>query len=329
VRALLRKSVLYCVVVAASAPAVALGQDLPAALALEGEGRLGDALDAFARALEQPGSSQEDLATIYLHLSMLRFGTGDRAGALQALNRLLALDRDVELPASAPPEIRDMLREAASVWGERRFGATVEAPDQASPGVDAVVRLTVVDDVAGIVGGAALVVGADEVIRESGRGPSFEIAVPAASLAGGGVVVTPRLLDEHDGIVWQGDPVRISVGAGAGVAEDEGSSAATPPASRPGRRALRIAGWTLLGAGLAAACAGGVLVGIDGTVIEERQVEGRLQERRYTTAVAGWALVGAAGAGLVAAVVLLVLGYRGRAAAAAALRIAGGEIVQW
>jgi tetratricopeptide (TPR) repeat protein len=308
----------------------ARAEDLPTALSLEAAGRLGDALDAFGQALERPGNSAEDLEAIYLHLSMLRFGVGDRTGALQALTRLLALDRDATLPPSAPPELGDLMEQARGLWGERAFRATVEAPGSSAAGEPATVTISVVDDVAGIVGGAALLAGSDAVAEQRGRGPVFELSVPPDALAGG-LPLVPTLLDEHGGTLWQGDPVRIEAGASDAGDAGEAVSGDAPHAARArgDRRALRIAGWTLLGASLLAGGGGGAMLGIDGTVIESREVDGRTQERRYTTATVGWVLVGVAGAGLVTAVVLVALGYRRGQEAELALRMARGEVARW
>lgn len=307
----------------------ARAEDLPTALSLEAAGRLGDALDAFGQALESPGNTAEDLSTIYLHLSVLRFGVGDRTGALQALTRLLALDRAATLPPSAPPDLGDLMEQARGLWGERTFGATVETPERASPGEPAMVRISVVDDVAGFVGGAVLLAGTEVVAEEEGRGPTFELSVPAGALERGQPLV-PRLLDEHGGTVWQGEPVQIEAAPDTGGVGEAVVGDVRPAApARGDRRALRISGWTLLGASLLAGGAGGAMLGIDGMVIESREVDGRLQERRYTTATVGWVLVGVAGAGLVAAVVLVALGYRRGGRAELALRLAAGEVARW
>jgi hypothetical protein len=304
----------------------ALAQDLETALSLESEGYLGRALQAFSETLERPGNSREDLITIYQHIAVLSFGTGDQAEARQALHRLLALDRDITLPESAPPELQELLEQAEDVWRDRSFDATVDLPDQVREGEGAVIGITVVDDVAGIVAGAVLLVDGMVILEESGRGP-FSLTVEAASFEEGGVTITPRLLDEHGGTVWQGEEIDLEIGQQP-LQDDQGAyeagSSSDDERPRSGR-GLRIAGWVLFGVSLALGGAGGALVAIDGRPIETITVDEGVRQRQYDTAIGGWSMVGASGAGLITSVILIALGYRNREREAQVIRLAWRE----
>lgn len=314
----------FAACISRSGPAFA--QDLETALSLESEGYLGRALQAFTETLERAGNSRENLITIYQHIAVLSFGTGDQAEARQVLHRLLALDRDITLPESAPPELQELLEQAEDVWGDRSFGATVDLPDEVREGEDAVIGITVVDDVAGIVAGAVLLVDGMVMQEESGRGP-FSLSVEAASFEEGGVTIVPRLLDEHGGTVWQGEEIELEIGRHPTQADQvtaEHGDRVDDEHPHEGR-ALRIAGWVLFGVSLAVGGAGGALVGIDGRPIETITVDEGVRQRQYDTAIGGWSIVGAAGAGLITAVILIVLGYRNRVREAQDIQLAWRE----
>lgn len=300
----------------------AYAEDLTSPLALESEGRLTEALEAFEAALSRPGNSRSDLATIHLHLGLLRFACGDPSGALDSLIRLLAVEREVTLPGTAPPEVEELLGEARTRWEGRSLHADVEAETRVEEGAQAIVHVAVIDDFGSMVGGTRLVSGDEEIAELRGRGP-YDIVVPDSAFVNDVARISVRLIDEHGGELWTGSAVSLER-----VARPAGPQPA-PPLESPSR--LRIAGWVLLAAGAATVTAGAVLVGVDSRPTGETQqlANGDYLEEQLDTAVGGWLLVSTGSAALIAAVVLLLIRPRASDHEAAALRLVRGVVAQW
>lgn len=294
-------------------PAVARAQasDVDAALELESQGRLAEALSAFEAALDAEGHGRQDLATIYLHAALLQVAAGQTDAARDSMYRLLSVEPEPVLPDWAPPTVAALLEDARRLWGGRRLHAEVSAPSEVGPEETATVHVSVRDDVPGMVAAAALVVGGRIVARQEGGAP-FDLALPGSIPAPGAAVVAEvRLLDGRGSTLWETEFGEIArrapeeaVFAAGGL--DEAPEEPTPPARRG---ALGVAGWVLLGVGLAAAGCGTALVVLDRTPTgAQRTTEVGLEEEILNTDLGGWTLVGVGAAALVASVVLLVLG---------------------
>lgn len=302
----------------------AFAEDLSRPIALESEGRLDEALGAFEDALASSGNTREDLGTIYLHTSLLRFARNDHAGALDDLVRLLAVRRDISLPGSAPPEMEELLRQAEARWAARTLHAEVEADPTVAAGEQAVVHIAVIDDVAGMVSGARLLAATGPVAEVRGTGP-FDIIVPREAFADRVVQLTVSLINVHGGTLWSGGSVGIR------LAEDL-DPVLPAPESTPGRvPALTLSGWLLLAAGAVAVTAGAVLVGVDSTPTGDTQdlPDGSVLEEQLDTVLSGWLLVGIGSAGVVAGIVLLLIRPRDPGLQESALRLARGVVAQW
>lgn len=294
----------------------AWAEDLATALRLEDAGRLSEALAAFEQVLTQPGNTQPDLASIYLHLGLLRFASSDTEGARQALEMLLGVDSDAVLPSSAPPELSEVFVEASRRWSGRSLHADIDWPERVADDGSIVVRVHVVNDVPGLVAAAALVVDGRPVCDAWGAQP-FELVLTETEAASGEQVAVV-LLNEHDGVVWSSPSVTSSRWT---------SSGPTAPSERS-YRGLRIAGWTLLVAGALSIVAGGVLVGLDGQPTGETR-EDAIEV--YTFGTEGWILIGLGGASLITGIVLLAVRRGGREPAGAGATASGrrGCIVCW
>lgn len=273
----------------------ARAQDLEAALELESRGQLAGALRAFETVLSTPGNSQEDLATIFQHLGLLRFADGDAQGAREAMMWLLAVEPDASLPDSAPPEVQEILEASRERWAGRRLHGEVEAVALAGRrGVR--IRLRAVDDLARMVEAVEVAEG-DAVLADAvGRGP-WELVVPESVVEAGQARLQVRLVDGHGGLLWE-DAVDIDIPSSSGDRD----------ARRLAPRTQRILAWCLVGAGGVLVIAGGVAAGVDGTATGNyRVVDGILEQEVRATATGGWILISAGLAAAVAGVVLLLL----------------------
>jgi hypothetical protein len=288
----------------------ALGHDARAetassALRLEREGRFSESAQAFERALSCDGNSRADLTTIHAHVALLRFANGDHDGAMESLLRLLEVDPNATLPDAAPPEMYELLREAADQWGGRRLGARV-APEVEGEGDEVRVRvlITVRDDLAGMVGGAKVLSGSREVARVRGRQP-FEVRLSFPAPGDVEETYTVVLLDEHGGTLWSGEPFSFP-------SREEGDATAGVDRDSSRHRLLQISGWTLLGVGVGLVTVGGALVGIDSTPTgrTRRAPDGVLLEEQLDTIAGGGVLLGLGAAALVSSLVLLLVGTR-------------------
>lgn len=300
------------IIVALLIPATAWaegGVTLQDALAFEDEGQLVQALDAFRLVLHQQGNSQEDIATIYLHLALLQQASGERESARDSMYRLLAVEPEPELPVSAPPDVAELLEEARRLWSGRRLRAELNADEEVEHGEDWPVRVVVHDDVPGMVTGVALVSEGAVVTQQEGRGP-YELAVPSSTFGADGetVQVDVRLLDEHGGTVWEGASVALSY-LPDGSSTTEVIEDPDPSRTVSSRRApFWVAGWVLLGTGLVLGGSGGALVGVDRRPTgEQRTVDAGVEEEFLDTDVAGWLLIGVGSAALITGIILLIL----------------------
>jgi hypothetical protein len=285
---------------------VASAEDLDTALSLEREGRLEEALASFETALLAEGNTTEELRTIFQHLGMLRFAAGNADGARRALLCLRALDREPELPTLAPPEVQALLVEVSREWGGRtlRIEVAVEHGARAAGPIRVLVR--VVDDLAAMVAGAEVRLGARVLARAEGGGP-FALELPAAEIAGVTTGLTARLLDDHAGVLAEAGFAAAPESTGAGTALGAGEREHRRARSRP----AWIVGWSLLGAGLLAVGGGGALVGLDGTPTGDvRTGDGYRDVEELATAPGGWALFGTGAAAAVAGVVLVIIQAR-------------------
>ena len=290
-------------------------EDLPTALSLEDAGRLSEALVAFEQLLEQQGNSRGELATIYLHLGLLRFASSDREGAARAFASLLAVDPHAELPSSAPPEVREALAAASERWGGRRLRADIEWPEEVVRGEDVSISVRVDDDVPEVVTAVAVVRDGRTVCDAWGGGP-YELLLPASELVEGEGEVSINLLNEHDGILWSSPTVSISDWSFVSRSNTGGGS----------NRGLRIAGWVLLATGVVSTTTGGVLLGLDG------EPTGQVREGAheiYELGPAGWVLVGLGVASIITGIVFLLVrrGTRRSPGADVALRLEQGNVM--
>jgi hypothetical protein len=297
---------------------LARATEVDEALSLESEGRLAEALAAFEGALNQRGRSRDELLTIYQHLGVLRYSAGDRNGARQALWSLRALTRHPSLPALAPPEVHELLTAASDEWGDRvlEVAVSVEArPDGAE------IEVRAVHDLTDMVAGAELRAGNQSIEWASGTGP-YQLTADSETLAEEGSSLSICLVDENDGVL-----VEAFIAAGFASVNDVGRGE-QPRDERS--RAARIAGWTLVGTGLAALSAGGVLVGINGlSTGETRTQDGTTQEEKYETASAGWPLVGVGAATLVIGAIVLIVQRKSSRRAEAIQAAGAGVVARW
>lgn len=266
---------------------VAMAQDLETALDLERSGRLIDALDAFEEALRSSGNSRRDLATIYQHLSVLRFASGDELGANDALMRLLAVSPAATLPDSAPPEIQSMLEEAAGRWEGSTLRAQVRHRVREE---ELLLRVTVVDDLAGMVAGVELMANSRVVAESEDIGPEFRLRVDHNEL-GGVDELTVLLVDEYHGILWEGthtiEPSEL----------DHEQQESTLPPDVSSSSWQRSVAWTLVSVGLATLLAGAITTGVHDTSTGEQQVlDGIIYEKYRDTLSGGIALLSIGGA---------------------------------
>ncbi|MFW5921041.1 MAG: hypothetical protein ACOCUS_04320, partial [Polyangiales bacterium] len=65
------------------------------------------AVEALDVAEQAPELTRDELVSLYGHRAVVRFALGEREAMRADMARLLAVDRDAELPASAPPPVRE------------------------------------------------------------------------------------------------------------------------------------------------------------------------------------------------------------------------------
>ncbi|UJR80461.1 hypothetical protein [Sandaracinus amylolyticus] len=93
-------------------PAHADGSALDQAIAHVEDADFASALAAFEEAESSTELTRDDLVRLYAHRATVHFALGEQ-GAMEAdLARLVALDPDVTLPASAPPPVHEALERA-------------------------------------------------------------------------------------------------------------------------------------------------------------------------------------------------------------------------
>ena len=271
----------------------AQAQDIDAALQMEDEGLLVDALDAFEVLRTVPGNSRDELTTIYQHLSVLRFSAGDHSGARDAMMRLAAIAPEVTLPDSAPPEVQRAFERVTERWEERLLRAELELEGRRASRV----RARVLDDLMDMVAAVEVVVDGRVIAATDQGGPSYELELPDDVLDEARAA-TVRLLDEHNGTLWEGELQLEDAGDDAPVVSDTSGAP----------RWHRAMGWALIGVGLAGVIGGGVSVGLDGTSTgEQRVVDGILEERFRSTAAGGWVLIGLGAAAALGGLIWLLL----------------------
>lgn len=282
--------------------------DLETALALEEQGRLGEALRAFEQVLRNEGNSREELATIYLHLGLLRLASDDSDGAQRAMRRLLSVSDEVSLPGTAPPELRTMLDEAIDERGDRRLSMEIEIQRE-SPSVEEVeLRIDVRHDLIGMVAGARAMSDAQVLSETRGQSP-LNLPVERGDVEDGRRLVV-QLIDEHGGAL-----VEQEVSDELFSTDDSAHTSTVDEPSAPRCAGCRVSGWTLAIGGALALGGGVPLILIDGAETgDTRLVDGREQREEYTTSRGGWAMLGLGAAALITGIVLLIVERR-RAAA--------------
>lgn len=292
------------------APETARADELEAALALEEQGLLLEALEAFQALLHGGANTQEEVAIIYLHSSMLQLASGDRAAARESMDRLLAVESNPTLPETAPPAVAELLEEARRLWGPRRLRGDASGAEALEAGEPAIIDVAVIDDVPGLVGSAALIRDGRRVAESSGRPPfELELLPSAVGIDGVGTAdLEVQLLDEHDNLLWQGSPFAVSwIEATTPEPAVPAPSTTTPRRNRP----LWISGWTLFASGVLLVGGGATLVAIDELETGAEQITERGREIEVLdTDVSGWTLLAIGGAALITSVVLLIVSSR-------------------
>ncbi len=280
------------------APMEAEAQSIDSALQLENEGLLVDALDAFEELLTTSGNTHPELLTILQHLSVLRFASGDSAGARNAIQRLLIIDGDATLLDSAPPALVEIHERINDRFAGRTLRADLHVGEQ--EGGEVSIRVRVINDVLDLVAGIELLHHGDVLDTTGGDGPSYRVFAPLNTVDEDLLV---RLLDEYDSVLWEG---RVEPDSNAGRTND---SSARRRSERPGWHST--VAWLLVGAGGLSIVVGGILVGIDESPTgEQRVVEGILEERVRTTAAGGWVLLGLGTAAAIGGLIWLLTGRR-------------------
>lgn len=278
--------------------------DLETALALEAQGRLGEALTAFEQVLQSEGNSREQLATIYQHLGLLRLASNDREGARQAMRRLLTISDDVSLPGTAPPELNTMLAEAREERADRQLDMELDVLGQEEQTV--ALQIDVRHDIVGMVAGAALLVGGQTIAEARGQ-PPYRLDVETEGIAEEGHLVA-QLVDEHGGVLVEHTvpPMTFTPTEEEPAGEGEYDAQSRSPCT-----GCRVSGWTLAIGGLLALGGGIPLIIIDGDATgETRLVDGRQQREEYTTSIGGWTMIGVGAAALITGIVLLIVERR-------------------
>src|SRR5687767_1739704 len=99
----------------ASAQEMSLGEALEAYHA----GRLDVAVERFEAALRTSGNGPEELASIHLHLGILRATMGDETAAAREFETALAIRPSLEVPEELGPEARALFQRAREARGGR------------------------------------------------------------------------------------------------------------------------------------------------------------------------------------------------------------------
>jgi len=89
-----------------------------------------EAIQAFEQALDWPGNTRQERATIYLYIGVAQSHLTDYSAAEASFKRSLALDPSAELPKNTSPKITALLER---VRGELRPAKPVATPPQVPP----------------------------------------------------------------------------------------------------------------------------------------------------------------------------------------------------
>jgi hypothetical protein len=279
--------------------APARAQHLERALELERSGRLVDALDEFEEALMTSGNSRRELVTIFRHLSVLRFASGDPAGTRDSVMRLLAVSPTATLPDSAPPELQELFEDATARWRGRTLRARIEE----GSGSNGTILVRIVDDLMDMVAGVEITADSRVIGRAEGFGSEFEVTLEETNAPEDEVVIL--LIGENGGILWEGASELPTAGAGRAPNRER------PHRTSTARRWQRIVASTLLGVGLATAVAGSITLAVhDTSTGEQRILDGIIYERYRQTLIGGVVLLGLGLATAIGGLVWLLIDRR-------------------
>ena len=230
-------------------PAAARAQTLDEALRLYADARLDRALSAFETLLSSGGDDAQTLATICLHLGVLRSGAGDLVHAREAFQELLAIRPDASLPDGLGPTVEQAFHDARQAAGPAPLAPVLELGPRR-------VRVGAIGTEARLVARTVLEVrvgpGQEQSHRSlerEGPGPHI-IAVPLE----GATELHARVLDAHGWLLASATaPVpRLAVPASSAIM----ASGADPSSAHSAPLVTR---WWLW-AGIGAAVAGGVAI---------------------------------------------------------------------
>ncbi len=181
-------------------------------------GRRDTAIRQFEHALKNPNNGPYQLATIYVHLGVLRLHVGRYKLAYHAFDRALAIRRSIRLPAGAPASARRMFRRVS----ERRrksIRVAVRLPRKVAYGRHTTIRLRALHQPRGLVRAARVKVhpaGSQtaswrrEVELERGMTP---VVLPASLWRGTRALdLEVELLDEYGGTVAVAERLVRSLG---------------------------------------------------------------------------------------------------------------------
>lgn len=255
---------LRCWLVSLCVASTALAQD-GAALLARAKDQLEDleadaAVKSLVSAEKQPGNTRETLEEIHLYRGIAHGVLGNKAAMQDAFRWLLVVNPDARLPKDQPPKVQTPFYEAkawAETAGPLRFAASAEV----SGGNVSALFVKVEKDTLKLAKAVRFHLVADGVTRVQEE--MMHAGSATTPLSAGRVAWWAEVLNEHEGVLAtlgsEGAPRVDSATPLRDAVSKAQPGATTVTGSAGGGAWRRPLGGVLLGAGAAAAIAGGVV----------------------------------------------------------------------